>query len=191
MSADAGRQSPAPTLAVHWRCVRDHIEFSPIFISDLVASIAYTIGTAYLWVATGGEEPGCLVFVFLVALIGAGQYLKIHQMLELKRRGGDARAYEPSDALVIEGPYKFSRNPTYLVTSIQNVFWSILLIHEGDVVAQAPMLAVAALVIPVMHFVAIDKWVIPREEADLRLSHPAEYAAYCARVNRWIGVRRG
>ena len=191
MSADSQSQSRAlaASLAEGLRYARDHLEFSPIFISDMAVAIAYTAATAYLYFVSGGEEPGCVTSLLLTMLVGGAQYAKIRQVMTLKREGGDARAYEQPDSLVISGAYRFSRNPTYLITAVQNLFWSALLIHEVDILRTAPELLAAAVVIPVVHFIAIDRWVIPREEANLRLSHPQEYAAYCARVNRWFGVR--
>ena len=189
MSLSATPDAPFSSLGALMRAIGRQIEFSPIFISDASVAVAYSIATASLIIATDATVVASPHFLALAAIIALAQVAKVGQVIALGRRGGDARAYEKSGALVTDGAYGFSRNPTYLITFVQNLFWSALLIHEPGVFQAMPGLALAAFAIPVLHFLAIDKWVIPKEEADLRRSHADEFAAYCARVNRWFGSR--
>jgi protein-S-isoprenylcysteine O-methyltransferase Ste14 len=92
--------------------------------------------------------------------------------------------------LVTDGIYGYSRNPAYLVTIVQNLLWSLLLVvtvigHSVSVVALAVIL-----VLPLAHFLVLDRIVIRQEEADLARWHPAAFAGYAASVNRWIGRRQ-
>jgi protein-S-isoprenylcysteine O-methyltransferase Ste14 len=91
--------------------------------------------------------------------------------------------------LVTDGIYGYSRNPAYLVTIVQNVLWSLLLMmtiigHPVNIVTLAVIL-----VLPLAHFLLLDR-VIRQEEADLARWHPAAFAGYAASVNRWIGRRQ-
>jgi len=80
----------------------------------------------------------------------------------------------PAAALVTGGPYRLTRNPMYLglaalyvaVAALANSWWPVVLLP---------------LVVAV-----IDRRVIAREERYLAGAFPDEYAAYCARVRRWL-----
>jgi protein-S-isoprenylcysteine O-methyltransferase Ste14 len=81
----------------------------------------------------------------------------------------------PANALVVAGPYRFTRNPMYVAMTLlttavglwMNTWWILILL--------VPALA------------AIDRYVIAREEAYLRRRFGADYDAYTKRVRRWLG----
>jgi protein-S-isoprenylcysteine O-methyltransferase Ste14 len=81
---------------------------------------------------------------------------------------------KPATALVLDGPFRFTRNPLYLALALLaagaglwlNTWWVFILL--------VPAIAL------------IDRLVIAREEAYLRRRFGAEYDAYMARVRRWI-----
>lgn len=82
--------------------------------------------------------------------------------------------HRPVNTLVIEGPYRFTRNPMYvgmgfLYAGIATWFhwwWALILL-------------------PVVLW-AIDRIVISREEAYLRRRFGSDYDRYCAQVRRWL-----
>lgn len=80
----------------------------------------------------------------------------------------------PATAIVTTGPYRLTRNPMYL---------GLASLHVG-----AALLANSWWPLIVLPFVllVIDRAVIAREERYLRVAFPVEYAAYCARVRRWL-----
>ena len=90
------------------------------------------------------------------------------------RAGTTPNPLRPTTALVIRGPYHFTRNPMYLgfafmmggIALITNNVW-ILLMTVPDVLATQVMQ-------------------IDREERYLSEKFGAEYDAYRARVRRWI-----
>jgi protein-S-isoprenylcysteine O-methyltransferase Ste14 len=110
-------------------------------------------------------------------------------ILFLERKGGDAREFVESDRLVTEGVYKYSRNPVYLISIAQSVIWSLMLLRGALATQPEPVSIAVALIVPVIHFLCIDRWIIPREEAALRRAHPQTFADYSKRVNRWLGWR--
>jgi protein-S-isoprenylcysteine O-methyltransferase Ste14 len=81
---------------------------------------------------------------------------------------------QPTTALVVEGPFKFTRNPVYLsltllytgISIIVNALWTMLLLP---------------LVLLVMR-----KGVIDREERYLERKFGGQYLRYKASVRRWI-----
>jgi protein-S-isoprenylcysteine O-methyltransferase Ste14 len=170
------------------RYCADKIEFSPSFISDCAVSFAYVLVTAFLYVASAHTAPTTEAVIFIAVVVLEAQATKVALMFSLDRRGGDAGSGQ-SHALVTDGLYSFTRNPAYLITIVQNVLWSLLLlltILGGRASAFAVFVIVA---LPLVHFFVLDRLVIRQEEVNLARWHPAAYAAYVASVNRWIGRR--
>jgi protein-S-isoprenylcysteine O-methyltransferase Ste14 len=107
-------------------------------------------------------------------LIGAGVALAASAVVLFRRAGTSPVPIQPSTALVVRGPYRFTRNPMYVglaalyagVALLVNSLWP---------------LAVLPLVLSVI------RWrVIAREEAYLERTFGEEYRAYKARVRRWV-----
>ena len=79
-----------------------------------------------------------------------------------------------ASALITDGPYRFSRNPAYL--SLTMLYLGIgIFLNSGWVLIS---------VIPV--FLAMDLWVVRREEAHLEARFGDEYRNYKAKVRRWL-----
>ena len=76
-------------------------------------------------------------------------------------------------ALVVAGPFRFSRNPLYLAQ---------ILLLAGLGQAAFPWL----LPIAVLQALLLDRLAIPREEQALAETFGEDFAAYRARVRRWI-----
>lgn len=77
-------------------------------------------------------------------------------------------------ALIVAGAFRFTRNPLY-------VNLTLLLLGLFFVSASPYFL------IPPIVFVAVmDRFVIPREEHNLREKFGAQYEDYCRKVRRWI-----
>lgn len=80
----------------------------------------------------------------------------------------------PATAIVTDGPYRVTRNPMYV---------SLAALYTG---AALFLNSWWPLVFLPLVLIVVDRSVIAREERYLRSAFPAEYAAYCARVRRWI-----
>lgn len=81
---------------------------------------------------------------------------------------------KPANALVLDGPFRFTRNPLYLAMALLTIgaglwldTWWVLVLLPSAVLA-------------------VDRFVIAREEAYLRRRFGADYDAYTARVRRWF-----
>jgi len=108
-----------------------------------------------------------LLFILKGVILAAAArwlYLKHHTSV---------RPFTRSDALVTEGPFRFTRNPMYT---------GMLLVLSGEALlfgSVGPWLVVPAMWW-VLHFLFVLK-----EEEGMRLQFGERYADYCARVRRW------
>jgi protein-S-isoprenylcysteine O-methyltransferase Ste14 len=92
----------------------------------------------------------------------------------MQRAHTNVDPFQPTTALVVEGPFEFTRNPLYLsmtliytgVTILVNALWALLLLPVALIV--------------------IRKGVIEREERYLEQKFGEQYLHYKARVRRWI-----
>jgi protein-S-isoprenylcysteine O-methyltransferase Ste14 len=166
-------------------------KFAPTFVIDLAISLASIAAIAPAWKTSLGLGPWvALPTIFLGLAILACYAGKIIVISHLDRRGGDARAYVPSSALVTDGPYAYSRHPTYLVTMAQFLLWSALAFYLQLFLPWRPIMLAAALGLPLAFFLINHIVVMPAEEAMLRRLHPQEFDAYVGRVGRWFGRRQ-
>lgn len=102
-----------------------------------------------------------------VALSGSAVFL-------FRRAGTSPIPIKPTTALVVDGPYRFTRNPMYIglvalylgVTLLVNTPWPLVFL-------------------PVV-LVVVRRRVIAREEAYLERTFGDAYRAYKARVRRWL-----
>jgi protein-S-isoprenylcysteine O-methyltransferase Ste14 len=76
--------------------------------------------------------------------------------------------------LVTSGPFRVSRNPSYL---------GLTLLYVGISVAAS---SVGMLVLAVVPVAVLNRWVIPLEEQRLSGEFGEAYERYCASVRRWI-----
>lgn len=122
----------------------------------------------------GGELPGPVRWIAGAALAAGGLALMGSFLSSFRRARTPAPPWEPTTALVTEGPYRFSRNPGYLGMALLAAGIALL--------ADAPwaLLGVAGAA------VVIDVGVIRREEPYLERLFGKPYREYRRRVRRWI-----
>jgi protein-S-isoprenylcysteine O-methyltransferase Ste14 len=163
--------------------------FAPTFLIDFVVSMSYVRLLGHLWKQARHMPLAGLASVSIGALIMLSYVGKVLIIRFLERRGGDARTYVESQALVTDGPYAWSRNPTYLLALIQFLLWSSLsLILQAFEPVQPSALAIA-MIAPAVFFAVTDRIVIAGEERGLAAAHPEAFAEYTRRVGRWFGRR--
>ena len=107
-------------------------------------------------------------------LLIIGLLLGSPALMAFRRAKTNPQPWRPSTALVIDGPYRFSRNPMYV---------GFTLIYLGItcwVNSRWPLVALV-IVLPVMHYL-----VIRREERYMERRFGDAYRAYRRRVRRWI-----
>ncbi|MGO9742672.1 MAG: methyltransferase family protein [Roseiarcus sp.] len=163
---------------------------APTFVIDLTVSALYLIAVLPTWRAAIPLGPAVEAPSVALGLVIVVCYVsKVWTVSHLDRRGGDARAYVKSSALVTDGPYGWSRHPTYTIAMLQFLLWSALALYLQAFTPWNPILLAAAVGLPLAFFLINDRIVMPVEEAMLRRLHPQEFDAYALTVRRWFGRR--
>lgn len=139
----------------------------PVVVGGLVVA-AWLLGWVLpLRLGPPAAALGNAVLFAAIALVG-------WSLLVLVRAGNDPRPNRPDTAIVQGGPFRFSRNPIYL---------GFVLAAAGFALRDGLLwgwLAVG------LAFLWLDRQVVAREEAYLAGRFGTAYAAYRARVRRWV-----
>jgi protein-S-isoprenylcysteine O-methyltransferase Ste14 len=80
----------------------------------------------------------------------------------------------PAEALVLSGPYRFTRNPMYVSLALLTIACGLFLATWWPLVLLVPTLAI------------VQQFVILPEERYLRRRFGTDYEAYTRRVRRWL-----
>jgi len=162
-------------------------KFAATFVIDLAVSLVFVAVVLPCW-AVDFDRGLIMAPTFLIGVAILACYAgKVLVIAHLDRRGGDARTYVRSSSLVTDGPYAWSRNPTYALAMLQFLLWAALAAYLLALGPWRWTLAIAAIGLPALFFFVNDRVVMPTEEAMLRGLYPDEYDAYAARVRRWFG----
>ncbi len=118
--------------------------------------------------------PGQLAAALALAATGAA--IDVASMIAFRRARTTINPLRPdrTSALVVSGPFRFSRNPMYLGLACLLAGWAVWL---GDPLNLLVLAAFVALVTALQ--------IVPEERA-LASKFGQAYAAYRARVRRWI-----
>ncbi len=76
--------------------------------------------------------------------------------------------------LIVEGPFRLTRNPIYVAFTL---FLFSAFLWLGSL---------TPLLFPLLFWWAINTWVVPTEEANLERAFGREYTQYKKRVRRWV-----
>jgi len=115
-----------------------------------------------------------------LAAIGIGVVLLGTCIWEFARRGrGTLAPVDPPTTLVVQGLYRYVRNPMYLSVTM-------IVLGEALLTGSRALLAYWA-----VWFLAVNLFVIGYEEPTLRRRFGAAYDRYRATGGRWVPRRRG
>ena len=109
-----------------------------------------------------------------IVIMGLSLCLIVWAAFLFRHAGTSIRPFLPSTALVVAGPYRFTRNPMYLGMA------GILLgaaLYMGSI---TPFI-----VIPAFMALITERFIVP-EEAKLEAAFGRDYLDYKARVSRWL-----
>jgi protein-S-isoprenylcysteine O-methyltransferase Ste14 len=118
--------------------------------------------------------PGPWGAIVGVTLIATGVAILPPVLVRFRRADTPFNAHEPTTALIVDGPYRFSRNPAYVALTLWYLGVGFLL-NSGWVLL---------LVVPVL--LVMDLRVIRREERHLEATFGERYLRYKSQVRRWL-----
>ena len=148
----AGYGVPAPAI------------FAGTFVLGLVLDrIAPPVGLSAAVRLAGG-------LLVVAGIAGVG----LPSLVALRRAGTTPHPGRPTTALVVAGPYRFTRHPIYL---------SMALVFAGAALAAN---AVWVLVLLPVAMIATERGPMAREERYMERKFGDAYRAYTARVRRWV-----
>ena len=133
------------------------------------------VALAISWQLGWPKAPGLPLPWRGLALALLPWVLPVWAAMVFRRAGTEINPVSPTNrALVVDAPYRYSRNPMYL---------GLVLVTSGIAVwvGAWPMFLV-----PVAVFLTVNFVHVPFEEAKMRRQFGATYDDYCARVRRWI-----
>ncbi|MGO8740135.1 methyltransferase family protein [Rhodoblastus sp.] len=178
-----------------------HLNLKPFAIPERTSGTfrAELAATAFICLFLSTQLPLIVAHLSRLAiplvLLAACYILKIALMVWLELRGGTAWDFGHSPKLVIEGPYRYNRNPVYLVVVAQFALWFVVVVDcqiqsvgLGGGIGPAIFWVAGAALCVIGPWLYYDRVAIPREEKSLAADHGEEFLAYCAEVPRW-GVR--
>lgn len=151
---------------------RDHaaVRIHPpiLFLLILIPALILT----YFWPVGLGEHwalrlAGLLALLFAVSLVGSAVF-------NFRRKGTSENPHTPSTALVLDGPYRLTRNPMYLSMVLILIGLGLLLDSIWLLLA-APLDAILLTVL-----------VIRYEEIYLEQKFGQDYIDFKSSVRRWI-----
>jgi protein-S-isoprenylcysteine O-methyltransferase Ste14 len=125
----------------------------------------------YVPLTIGGGAPRVIAAWLFVALCAG---LFAWSFLWFARQKTTIIPNKPARTLVLDGPFRFTRNPLYLALAFLTIGAGLWLNTWWVLILLLPAAAV------------VDRVVIAQEEAYLRRRFGAEYDAYTARVRRWL-----
>jgi len=134
----------------------------------------------FMWLTSMFVEPLQMPFEFrlavALALVAVGQGVSISGMLSFRQVGTTVNPFKPDAAssLVTKGVYRFTRNPMYFGLLLTLLAWVAFL---------ASPLASFYLAVFVLY---MNRFQIEPEERVLLSLFGTDYAAYKARVRRWL-----
>ena len=134
------------------------------------------LGIAWLIGLALPPAPAALTQIPLgIGLVIIGVAIGLPAALAFRRAGTEIQPMSPSNrVLVVTGPFRFTRNPMYLGLLV-------LLIGIAFLIGSWPMLLA-----PLAFFILVNAVSIPFEEEKMARQFGDAYAAYKARVRRWL-----
>lgn len=120
------------------------------------------------------REPGVITRIFGIMLFVVAGVIQVPTVLLMLRKKTALRPDKKTTTIITNGFFKYSRNPLYL---------SLMVIHCAIAVYYNFLWLL--ILLPVL-FVALERWVVLREEKYLERLFGEDYLEYKKKVRRWI-----
>jgi protein-S-isoprenylcysteine O-methyltransferase Ste14 len=135
---------------------------------------AFALGVAPRLISPEPALPSPTIQIVGLTLLVSGAALAVWSNRVLRQAGTSADPSQPTAALVVTGPFAFSRNPLYLARTLLYVGLALAMNMLWTFVTLGPLLVV-------MHY-----GVIRREERYLEATFGKTYRQYRLAVRRWV-----
>ena len=136
--------------------------------------VALAIGFVLNYLRPMSPLSGSSRYVIGSVLILVSGLIMPPVLRRFRRAGTPFDVRKPASALITEGPYRFSRNPSYVSLTLLYLGIGILLNNGWILILVAPV------------FLVMDLWVVRREERHLEAKFGEEFLRYKAAVRRWL-----
>jgi protein-S-isoprenylcysteine O-methyltransferase Ste14 len=145
-----------------------------VALPPLLDLAAFLVVLLLRWIRPWPILPPHLVPWVGIGLLLAGLAIGIPGRLALRSAGTSVKPTQPTTAIVMRGPYRFTRNPLYVGLTCFFVGLTLAFDTGWGFVVLVPLLVV-------MHF-----GVVRREESYLERKFGEEYRQYRGRVRRYL-----
>jgi protein-S-isoprenylcysteine O-methyltransferase Ste14 len=130
------------------------------------------IGLGYMWPTSimtqfWGQTIG-------IALLMISMPIMPSVLIRFKRAGTTFDVRKSATTLITDGPYKYSRNPTYISLTLLYLGLGVFLNNMWVLMLVVPLLLI------------INFWIIRNEEHYLAEKFGEEYQSYRSKVRRWL-----
>ncbi|PVZ87076.1 isoprenylcysteine carboxyl methyltransferase [Serratia sp. S1B] len=128
------------------------------------------------WLAGSGWQGNRFTLGFAVVLVAVAFAMMFSTSLAFHRANTTVhpQKFHQVNNLIVNGIFRFSRNPIYLGLLLLLAAWALVL--------DSWLVWIGWL----LFFVYLDRMQVPREERFLAQRFGNEYLAYCQRVRRWL-----
>lgn len=143
----------------------------PVVMAVCAAGMAAT-----RWL-TGGDWQDSLLILLAAGVLAVSSVMIMFSASYAFHRAGTTlhpQKFQRVSTLLVNGVFRFSRNPVYLGQILLLAAWGLLLGGIGVWLGWG------------LFFAYLDRVQIPREEAFLRANFGQDYEAFCRRVRRWL-----
>ncbi len=137
-----------------------------------VAALAVGFVLNYLWPMS--PLSGSSRYVIGLGLPLVSLHIMPPVLRRFRRAGTPFDPRKAASVLITDGPYRFSRNPSYVSLTLLYLGVGIIL-NNGWILL---------LVVPVL--LVMDLWVVRKEERHLETKFGEDYLRYKATVRRWL-----
>ena len=144
------------------------------FHPPVLLGTAIAAGFAARWLAAASFLPSTLSTILGPVVTLVAFLLFFWSAYTMHKGEASIPTNEPTDKIVLDGPFSFSRNPIYL---------SMLLLLVGIGIWANSLWFIG---LGAVAFILLSWGVIAREEQYLRTKFGEEYESYKARVRRWL-----
>lgn len=128
------------------------------------------------WLSGGGWQGNTFILSLAMVLVVVAFAMMLNTSLAFHRANTTVhpQKFHQVNVLMVNGIFRFSRNPIYLGQLLLLAAWALVL---GSWLVWLGWF---------LFFFYLDKVQVPREERFLAQRFSAEYPVYCQRVRRWF-----